>query len=461
MQQPPRFYADADTFLLIVAHLSTTDVLACGVACTTLRALCDDVLSKSSVARLGPLATPEEMLWLLRTRVGAECTRLDVSDCTALSKSVVSRGVSACPHLVTLQAVRVGVGSWTALSLQRLLQSAPPSLRHAHVDLRVALDELQGPATLAHRLLSSPSLKVGKLVLVASEAAVGHAAPDLEAVRALGATLGAKHTELAELDASSGSLRGIGLVDALLSPLLLAPSCGLRTLACSAIPRLCARALVTALGGNRSLRSLALGCNSLDAAAAVALGAALRGHPSLTSLQVEHNQILDRGAAALADALPATRIASLRLSFTGAADGCMRAVAASLTEGCSLAELRLSGNLVGQEGAVALAAALGSAGSSLRALSLSANWKVDTAAQLAVVGALAGSELHELSLAGCNVSTSTCEKARPHAARPHARRVARARVARDEVVACAQLQRAAGWHVLWLRTPPAAHRAAA
>lgn len=133
------------------------------------------------------------------------------------------------------------------------------------------------------------------------------------------------------------------------------------------------------------LAELDLSHNELGIDGAAELAAFLRAAPSLTSLDVGTNRIKDEGAAALAAALGANgrcKLASLYAESNELGPQGAEALA-SFAAGSSLVTLGLADNLIKDEGAKAMAAALGRAGRSQRlaALDLRSNGIGSTGAQ--------------------------------------------------------------------------------
>ena len=467
--QPPSLTATEDTLSLICGQLLTPDLLACASASTALQELCNEALRQDPSLRLrGPDVTGATLLWLVQHRMRGACERLDVSGCTEITKANVAQAVAASPALVELVALCCGPSAWTVKTIGRLLEAAPPSLRVARLDVRLELkNDLHADSPLLASMCH-PAVCVQRLILIADNltraepsgttaadlaaaaaaaaaAAEGAATddeeeddeqqetavPDTEASAALrrlaGALLPRHAAHLEELDASSGALSSPGATQLLLAPLLAAETEGaLRTLSCTSLARGAMRTLAPALRANTTLTSLGLGSNLFSSGAARQLAAALEaGCARLTRLGLDHNPILDGGAAAVLATLPRTRLESVSLAFTGAADGACAALRLALgAPATALRELNLTGNRVTAAGAAELGAALsggdggGEAGGDgrkkegcrLRSLTLTANVLMDGAAATAIANALPSSGLQSLALAGCNVDRGACAR---------------------------------------------------
>ena len=456
---PPSLAATEDTLSLICGQLLTPDLLACASASTALQDLCNETLRHEPTLRLrGPDVTGASLLWLVQQRMGGACERLDVTGCTGITKANVAQAVAASPALIELVALSCGPSAWTVKTIRTLLEAAPPSLRVARLDVRLELkNDLHADSALLASM-NHPAVCVQRLILIAdnltraepsgttaaelaaaaaaaaaaAEDAVAEedeeqeqeaAVPDTEAsaaLRRLAVALLPRHAaHLEELDASSGALSSPGATQLLLAPLLAAETEGgagaLRTLSCTSLARGAMRALAPALRANTTLRTLGLGSNLFSGGAARLLAAALEGGgcARLTRLGLDHNPILDGGAAAVLAALPSTRLESVSLAFTGAADGACAALRLSLgAPATSLRELNLTGNRVTAAGAASLGAALsgGEGGCRLRSLTLTANVLMDGAAASAIANALPSSGLRSLALAGCNVDRGACAR---------------------------------------------------
>lgn len=446
----PRARLNPDTYGLILALLSTADLLHCACVCSKLKQLCDATLQSSRSLELRSTAvTGAHFLWLVRNWLHGCCVQINVSNCEHITKAQVAQAVDASPALETLEAIHIGPGSWSAKQLERL--NFPETMKVFRFDCRVELknDLDEGSALLA--ILERPYVQCAKLTLIADNlssaapatgvgsaaevaaaaaaemqaavaamqavdigdgAAAEEAAPveSLPALDRLRAALRAQHAHLADLDASSGALAADGSTEALLAPLIAAPAAALRCLSVCSLPHTRGRtlkSLSSALRSNRCLKTLELNSNMIFGPSAQELASALEGHPTISRLSLEHNPVLDPGGVAIASALHGGRIADLSLAFTGVADGTCEALALVLAaDDCALRRLNLTGNRIGRAGAVALAGSLGP----LRSLDMGANMLMDGEASCAVAKALPASKLRTLRLAGCGVDKKACAK---------------------------------------------------
>ena len=452
---------------MVFQSLSITDVLSCAQVCKQLRQLAVDMLQtgvhSTSILERGTSISGVALLRIATQRLDpVSVLRVDVSDCTELTKAQISNAVAALPSIEELIALRVGPGSWSSKHMAKLLSSAPPSLKRFRIDVLVEMknDLHEGSAFL--EALANPLVMVEKLTLIsdnvtrsakplvggadaaavaaaaaAAAAAADEAAASLAAVdigddlhnaddvgedtadmasaqaadlSRLGGVLlptGNAPSALQELDASSGALDVPGASSLLLAPLLASPGCALRCLSVCHLSRSGLRSLAQAVSQNATLCTLSLNSNMIYGSATAHLAQALKGHEALTSLSLDHNPVLDAGGSALAAVLPSTRIDSLSLCFTGVADRTCAALGLALgTASCRLRDLKLTGNRVTSAGAGDLAASLGS----LRSLDLTANITMDADGTVALAKALPGSSLRALRLAGCKVDKKACSR---------------------------------------------------
>ena len=447
-----------DTYQLILAALSTVDVLACAQVCTALRQLCEaNLLQAAHALRLRCCdVTGPQLLWLASERMRGQSSHIDISGCEHITKVQVVAAVEASPKLHGLACLRVGPGSWSAKQCEKLLAASPDTLESIELDLRLELknDLHEGSATLS-ALAANTVLRVTRLTLIADnvsnrptpggddvsdtaaataamaaatlgdeEAAGLHEQADDDAqdddgeatvpaevvspeLCRLGAALISHAPRLLALDASSGALCMGSAGPQVLAPLLAAPRCALDELSACNLPRGVMRSLAPAIRSNGTLRTLLLNSNMLYGQATRLLAGALEGHASLTHLSLEHNPIRDAGGAALAAVVASTRIATLSLRFTGVADRTCESLGLALaTERCRLRALLLGGNGITSAGVAALAASLGP----LRTLDLSANLRMDETGACELARELAGSSLTSLRLAGCKVGQKGCSR---------------------------------------------------
>lgn len=411
-----------DSWEMIYRHASTLDLLACACVSSALRRVCGTVLSaRGQALRLSarPLSSAHFM-WLCHSRMTASYTTLDVDRCRAIDKASVTKSLAAAPGLVELRARSVGPGSWTPGQLCRLLLAAPSSLRSGVIeaDCRLSLCSVRGAAAsdfeqICQALGAMAELRLRRLVIVTRTGAppVAAGGETLEADRFLAAArldrlrrLLIARGHLRELDGSSGALDREGMMERLVHPLLVAPGCSVRRLACAALSHANSSALCDALCRNCSLTHLALGCNALSTRSADWLANAIERHPMLETLTLEHNQILDAGGAALGASLAASRVRTLSLAFTGAADGACCAIATAIEQGAPLGDLNLCGNAIGPRGVQTLADAIArTVPSRLHHLDLSANHRIDAGALRPLVAVLPASTLRGLALSGCQL----------------------------------------------------------
>jgi hypothetical protein len=429
----------AEVLSHLLGQLPTTDLLACACVASALRRAATQILNETKALRLRGTATSATQLErLLCKRMRGTTQELDVCACPKISKAHVVMSVRNS-QMALLHARDVGKGSWTVRALEQLLSAAPLTLRRGaiEIDCRIAIN-IDVPAACA--VLALPMLRVRRLVIISDYsagrvgAAAGAAAAELElpgpavpgaavpGAAALGPGLAAdaadefdglarlsellsSKADLQTLDCSSGSL-GVAGVSGLVTPFLRAPGCALEYLACSAVPRECVADLISALGVNRSLRTLRLGCNSLYPASAAMLATAIASHPRLEALEVEHNVTLDEGGAALVSACEHSLLRRLSVAFTGAADRTAGALANVVRRGRPLAAINLCGNGVGTDGVRTIAKAMEDAGKqgALRTLCLSCNHRIDAAAVMRLAQALPSCALRRLELSGCHVS---------------------------------------------------------
>jgi NAD(P)-dependent dehydrogenase (short-subunit alcohol dehydrogenase family)/Ran GTPase-activating protein (RanGAP) involved in mRNA processing and transport len=162
----------------------------------------------------------------------------------------------------------------------------------------------EGARALAAALVHTPGLRTLDLVSDGLTAA---------GVDALAEALACPGAGLAHLFLDGNAL-GLAGAEAVARMLRAAPSLHTLSLGCNALGDAGAAVLAEALACNTTLRSLDLSSNDLGPAAAEVLAVALRGHPSLVELSlgyaaatavlgVRPNRLGDDGAFALADAL--------------------------------------------------------------------------------------------------------------------------------------------------------------
>ena len=456
---------NADTLARVLVELPTTEALNAASASSDLRAKVDVLLQDGAVKLASTPIEGPQLLWLLKERLGAKCVQLDVSECEHLTKAQIAQALAAAPHLEVLRAVRVGLGSWSARHIDKLIPALPSTLKSCTLDCRVELRNDLGVESALLGFFQRDNVCVERLTLIAdnvtsnrpaetgaggdtidsaseaaaaaamaaatihddqaidlepadedAEAAEGPPIPDDEASQGLRRLCKAledrQMRHLIELDAASGALADEGGVPLLLAPVLVAPEGRLQTLSASRLPPAPStmRRLGPALRANRSLTHLNLSLNMMSGSACGRLASAIEHHPTLSHLLLEHNPILDRGGAALAAILPTTRLASLSLAFTGVADGTCEALALAMGTaegGCVLRSLNLTGNRITSAGVAAFTAG---GLHQLRMLDLGANVLLTGDATVALAAALPSSELRSLRLSGCGVDKKACGK---------------------------------------------------
>jgi Ran GTPase-activating protein (RanGAP) involved in mRNA processing and transport len=129
-----------------------------------------------------------------------------------------------------------------------------------------------------------------------------------------------------------------------------------------------------ALPFNSTLRDLKLGSNGIRDDGAARLAEAIARNRSITALGIGHNSIGPEGGVSIAEAVgrnPLIEALDLASNAMGAAAA--RALGATIaSEGCRLTDLTLANNVIGDEGATAVASAVKRNGT-LRRLDLSTN----------------------------------------------------------------------------------------
>ena len=218
--------------------------------------------------------------------------------------------------LETLEALRVGPGSWSAKHLERMIPVVPPSLRNFLFDCRLELKNDLGEGSSALAIFEKPFARLSKLTLIADnvsggtpaeQAAAAMAAANATAVDAAAAemaamdlggggvtwapvlseeagrglerlrsALGPQAPHLAELDASSGALAAEGAV-ALIEGVLGAAGASLRVLRVARLsPSIATMAcLAKAVAANASLTMLDLSSNMIHGTAVRTLAEAV------------------------------------------------------------------------------------------------------------------------------------------------------------------------------------------
>lgn len=125
-----------------------------------------------------------------------------------------------------------------------------------------------------------------------------------------------------------------------------------------------ARALAEALEVNHIIKSLDLGKNSIAAEGAHALADALKVRPTMEELGLGENRVGDEGSRAIADLLKSNNgtystVFEIALWQNGIGDGGALALAAALKGNDTISvDLNLSGNEIGEEGALGFVDAL-------------------------------------------------------------------------------------------------------
>ena len=180
-------------------------------------------------------------------------------------------------------------------------------------------------------------------------------------------------------------------------------ACGLRELCLrgNSLTSVGATALAQAMAGSSCrIERLVLGSNAIGDGGATALAALLRENTTVTALDVSGNGITAPGAVCLAASLTRnSTLAHLNLDFNAVGPTGAAALAAALPHS-GLVSLELEWNGIKDAGATTMAFALHAAPASrLRHLGLASNG-IRAGGAILLAGALRGSSLHSLVLAG-------------------------------------------------------------
>ena len=104
------------------------------------------------------------------------------------------------------------------------------------------------------------------------------------------------------------------------------------------------------------MAELNLAVNLIGDEGAVALGAGLAASRTLKALSLYHNKVSDHGTSAIGNTLETSALETLDLSFNAVRS--VDALAEALWGNSSLSDLDLSGNQIGDEGALKLSKAV-------------------------------------------------------------------------------------------------------
>jgi NLR family CARD domain-containing protein 3 len=143
---------------------------------------------------------------------------------------------------------------------------------------------------------------------------------------------------------------------------------------------------VAALLAVSSMAELNLAVNLIGDEGAVALGAGLAASRTLKALSLYHNKVSDHGTSAIGNTLETSALETLDLSFNAVRS--VDALAEALWGNSSLSDLDLSGNQIGDEGALKLSKAV-EVNRTLKVCRLALN-KLSTATTMALDKACAG-----------------------------------------------------------------------